>query len=90
MEMEVTDTDATFGHFYAKMTDVMGPQAVDQLVRQAITTCWMLLPEGKKTVADVEREIRRLVDRALANLREDARAFGVTEATSPAGPTGQA
>jgi hypothetical protein len=61
----------------AKWQEFMGPQAVDQAVRQAITTCWMLLPEGKKTVAAVEAEIRRLVERALQNLKEDAQAFGI-------------
>lgn len=56
--------------------DMMGPQAVDQAIRQAITTCWMMLPDDKKNVAEVESEIRRLVDRALQNMKEDERAFG--------------
>ena len=57
--------------------EAMGPQAVDQAVRQAISCCWMMLPEGKKTIEAVESEIRRLVDRALNNLKEDAQAFGI-------------
>ncbi|MFQ5411159.1 MAG: hypothetical protein ACE5EC_02640 [Phycisphaerae bacterium] len=56
---------------------MMGPQAVDQAIGQAISTCWMILPDDKKTIENVEAEIRRIVDRALANLKEDARAFGV-------------
>ncbi len=36
-----------------------------------------MLPDEKKSVDAVESEIRRLVDRALKNLREDAAAFGV-------------
>ena len=59
------------------MRDMFGPAAVDQAIRNAITQCWMMLPEGRKHVDAVEAEIRRLVDRALSNLREDARAFGV-------------
>lgn len=61
------------------MRTMLGPQAVDQAVRQAITTCWMLLPEDKKNVAALEAEIRRIVDRALDNLRQDAQAFGIPQ-----------
>ena len=60
------------------MKDLFGPQAVDQAIRQAISTCWMMLPKGKRSVAAVEREIRRVVDRALKNLREDSKAFGIS------------
>ncbi len=56
--------------------DMLGPQAVDQAVRQAISTCWMILPEGKKNVATLEAEMRRVFKRAIANLNEDAGAFG--------------
>jgi hypothetical protein len=65
------------------LRDVMGmggPQAVGQIIRQAISTCWMMLPEGKKTAEAVEREIRRLVDRALEDLKEDVKAFALNEA----------
>ena len=59
------------------MAMLYGPQAVDQAVRHAIATCWMMMPEGKKTPEAVEAEIRRVVDRALQNLREDCQAFGL-------------
>jgi hypothetical protein len=59
------------------MREFLGPQAVDNAVRQAISTCWMILPEGKRNVAAVEAEVRRVVERALANLRDDASAFGI-------------
>ena len=58
---------------------VMGPQAVDDAVRRAIQVCWMMLPQGQKTMDTVETEIRRLVDRALANMREDSKKFGISE-----------
>ena len=61
------------------MRDVLGPQAVDQFIREAISTCWMMLPDNKKNVAEVESEIRRLVERALQNLKEDAHTFGISE-----------
>jgi hypothetical protein len=63
--------------------DMMGPQAVDQAVRQAITFCWMVLPQGRKSVEAVEAEIRRIVERALKDLREDAQAFGLPLSKSP-------
>ncbi len=59
---------------------MMGPQAVDDAVRRAIQVCWMMLPQGRKTMDAVETEIRRLVDRALANMRADSQTFGVSEA----------
>ena len=58
---------------------LLGPDAVDQQIKQAISMCWMMLPDEKKSVAAVESEIRRIVDRALANLREDSRSFGIPD-----------
>lgn len=59
-----------------QMSEMFGPGHVDQVVRQAISSCWMALPKERRNVEEVEKEIRRLVDRALANLREDQNAFG--------------
>jgi len=53
----------------------MGPGQVDQQIRQAIQLTWMILPDERKNVAEVERVIRQIVDRALKNFREDADAF---------------
>ena len=58
---------------------MIGPQAVDEAVRRAIQMRWMMLPQGQKTMDTVETEIRRLVDRALANMREDSQKFGISE-----------
>lgn len=57
------------------MRRMFGPQAVDNAIRQAISTCWMVLPDDKRTAENVEAEIRRLVDRALSNFRDDAKTF---------------
>ena len=40
------------------MRDMLGPQAVDWFIRHAISTCWMMLPDNKKNVTQVEAEIR--------------------------------
>jgi hypothetical protein len=58
---------------------MFGPQVVDQQVRQAISMCWMMLPDDKKSVDVVESEIQRIVARALKNLREDCQAFGIPQ-----------
>lgn len=61
------------------MAKLFGPGMVDQQLRQAIQTCWWSLPKAKRTVAGVEAEIRRLVERALKDMREDAAAFGMDQ-----------
>ncbi len=58
------------------MGDFFGPGQVDQMIRQAIQHCWIALPKDKRNVEEVESQIRRLVDRALKDLREDRQAFG--------------
>jgi hypothetical protein len=55
--------------------DMFGPQAVDQDIRQAISTCRVMLPDNNKDVAALKAEIRRLVERALQNFNEDARVW---------------
>ena len=59
-----------------RFRELFGPHQVDQQIRSAIQTCWMGLPAGKKNVENVEEQIRRIVDRTLRDLREDAGAFG--------------
>ncbi|MFO0953461.1 MAG: hypothetical protein U0835_20385 [Isosphaeraceae bacterium] len=58
------------------MAHLFGPGHVDQMIRQAIQICWMSLPKERRNADEVEREVRRIVDRALANYREDNNAFG--------------
>ena len=62
-----------------KMSEMFGPGHVDQVVRPAIQACWMALPQERRNVAEVELEIRRLMNRALDNLREDAASFGLPQ-----------
>ena len=62
-----------------KMRKFIGPMMMDHQIREAILHCWMMLPNDKKTVDAVEAEIRRVVDRALKDLREDATSFGITQ-----------
>jgi hypothetical protein len=55
---------------------MMAPN-VDLQIRSAIQTCWMALPGSRRNVDEVEKEIRRVVDRALRDLRDDASSFGL-------------
>jgi len=62
----------------SRMREMFGPHAVDYALRQAISMCWMTLPSGKRNIDELERQIRRLVDRALQNARDDGAQFGMT------------
>jgi hypothetical protein len=53
------------------MREMFGPGQIDHFVRQAIQFCWMGLPKENRTVDELERQIRRIVDRALRDVRED-------------------
>jgi hypothetical protein len=61
-----------------KMRAMFSPGQVDQTVRQAIQMCWMMLPADGRTLDEVERQVRRIVERALKDLRDDASAFGIS------------
>jgi hypothetical protein len=60
-----------------KLRRMLGPGQLDEQIRQAIHLCWMMLPEDRKTVAELEQQLRRVVERALKDLKEDADAFGL-------------
>lgn len=57
------------------MKRAIGPAAVDQQIRAAISVCWMMLPEKKRTPENVAAHIRRITERALKNLTDDAKEF---------------
>ena len=60
----------------SRMAEMFGPAQIDQHIRQAIQLCWMGLPRARRNVDEVETQIRRLVDRALRDFRDDREAFG--------------
>lgn len=62
-----------------KFRKMFGPEQIDQQIRSAIQFCWMMLPDDKRSVDEVETQIRRLVDRALRDLRKDFDSFGLGE-----------
>ena len=66
----------------AKQGHPVNGDVIRDIVRSAGVPCQ--LGGGLRTVDAVEGEIRRLVDRALKDLHEDAAAFGVGEPRKPA------
>ena len=58
-----------------KMAEIFGPGQIDQMIRQGIHFCWMALPRERKTVDEMEKQIRRIVERALKDFREDQEEF---------------
>ncbi len=67
--------DASDEESFDQMRDMFGPSQIDQQIRQAIHFCWMGLPKDKRNVDELERQIRRLVDRALRDVHEDFEEF---------------
>jgi hypothetical protein len=59
-----------------KMAEFFGPGHVDQAIRQALQTCWMALPKERKTVEELEKQLRRIFERAIRDFREDREEFG--------------
>ncbi|MBI5725575.1 MAG: hypothetical protein HZA50_16575 [Planctomycetes bacterium] len=58
-----------------QMADFFGPGHIDNSIRQAISWCWMSLPKGKKNADELEKQMRRIFDRALRDFREDNEQF---------------
>ncbi|MGA7703253.1 MAG: hypothetical protein WCB27_26940 [Thermoguttaceae bacterium] len=54
---------------------MFGPTEIDRQIRRAIQFCWMSLPKEKRNVDELERQIRRIFDRALRDAREDFDSF---------------
>lgn len=61
---------------FDEVREFLSPAQVDHSVRQALLMCWMMLPNEKRTADELESQFRRIVDRALKDMREDDQAFG--------------
>jgi hypothetical protein len=58
-----------------RLEGFLGPGEVDRHVREAVQFAWLMLPKERRNVDEVERQIRRIVERVLKDLREDGEAF---------------
>ena len=56
--------------------DLYAPAEVDQLVRQTLQLCWRAMSSDRRRVDEHERQVHRLVARALRDFREDREEFG--------------
>jgi hypothetical protein len=75
--MAMAEFDSADPESMKRMRGFFSPQQVDHQIRQAIQFCWMALSPEQQTVDEVEKQIRRIVERALRDLREDADSFGL-------------
>ena len=75
MAMDITTCEAGVPPDREKFAGLFGPGQGDQSIRQVIQICWMVLPSERKNMDNLEREIRRIVDRALKDFREDQEQF---------------
>jgi hypothetical protein len=60
-----------------KIRAMISPSHIEQSVRQAIRTYWIVMPDENRTIDELEKQFRRIVDRAFEDLREDGEAFGL-------------
>ena len=58
-----------------KIRQFFSPSQIDQQIRQAVHFCWMSLPKDRRSAEEVEKQVRRIVDRALRDFREDYQQF---------------
>jgi hypothetical protein len=65
----------------ASMRQFFGPAGVDTMLREAVKMCWTIMPPERRSVEAVSQEIRRLIERILRDLKEDAKAFGFPKGT---------
>jgi hypothetical protein len=52
------------------------PAQLDQTVRQAVQLCWNVIPKERRNSNELERQFRRIVERALKDFAEDKAEFG--------------
>ena len=48
---------------------------IDNNLREVVRTCWMMLPEPKRTLEAVEEEIRTRLEHALKDMKHDPKSF---------------
>ncbi|MDC0935539.1 hypothetical protein OAS39_04570 [Pirellulales bacterium] len=75
---ELHEFDPNDDESFDKIRGLFGPSHADQVVRHALQAVWMTLPKENRNVDELERQFRRLADRALNNMRDDDQAFGAS------------
>ena len=57
-----------------RLRALIRPQLARQ-IRQTIQICWMSLPPSRQNVEQVEKQVRRIMERTLRDLRKDPKSF---------------
>jgi hypothetical protein len=57
------------------MAMFQNPAQLDQTVRQAVQLCWTVIPKERQTIEELQKQFRRVVERALEDFAEDKTAF---------------
>ena len=60
-----------------KFREMFGPGQIDSQLRSLLQMSWMSLPSDKKSIDELERLFRPMVDRAFRDMRDDRDAFGL-------------
>jgi len=76
MHVSSSEVKVSKGAAEEEMAELFGPGQADQMLRQAMQFCLLALPKDRRNADELERQIRRLVERALKDFREDSEAFG--------------
>jgi hypothetical protein len=77
--MAVLDLGHAGSGTYTDCGSLPSPHLVQEAINRAITFCWVLLPQDRRSAKEIAAQIRRVVDRTLANLEEDEAAFRVSK-----------
>lgn len=51
------------------------PAHLDQTVRGAVQLCWAVIPKERRTAEELEKQFRRVVERALRDFVDDKAQF---------------
>jgi len=60
-----------------QMREFLTAGQVDQMVRHAIHSCWMALPKDKRNTDELRRQLNRMIERAIRDMEEDRKEFGM-------------
>jgi len=57
------------------IVNAMGPGAVDKQLREVMHLCWLSLPKNRRSIDELQKQMRSLVDRAIKDWQEDSARF---------------
>jgi hypothetical protein len=66
-----------------------GEAPIDLALHQAVRLCTMMLPKEKRSVEHVVAVMEHLMERALVDMRKNAKAYGLTESSQAGGSAGE-